>query len=68
MLIRLYVELWNNETKMEEILNFIIIQPKCLAISIVMMMLRIIYEKNRTTTRPKGRWITKEDKKKVFII
>ena len=61
MLIRLYVELWNNETKMEEILNVIIIQPKCLATSIVMMMLRIIYEKNRTTTRPKGRWITKED-------
>ena len=40
---------------MEEILNVIIIQPKCLATSIVMMMLRIIYEKNRTTTRPKGR-------------
>ena len=31
-----------------------IIQQKYLAISIVMMMLRIIYEKNCTITRPKG--------------
>jgi hypothetical protein len=33
-----------------------------------MMMLRIVYEKNQTITRPKEQWNTKDDEKKVFII